>query len=74
MKIGIMGLIVFSDNGIQFNDKNLDFIDEFENAFRNYNDSLFFANGRPPHNAVTNHPRQMSQGDTVCVVIRTSLF
>ena len=69
VEIDIVGLVVFGDDGVQFDDKDLDLIDKFKNPFRDDDYPVVFTHGRPPYDAVADNPGQMPQGHTVTGVI-----
>ena len=56
MKILVVGLIVFRNNGVQLEDKNLDLINKFQDTFRKDNDTVIFPNRGPADNSLTDNP------------------
>ena len=56
MKILIVGSVVIRNDGVQFNDKDLNLIDKFQHAFGDDDDAVIFSGGGSSDNAFTNYP------------------
>ncbi len=64
-----MDSIIICNNFIKLCNKHLNFIDKFQNTFRDDHQSVIFAKCGPPDNNVTDHPGQMAQGHPIGVII-----
>ena len=74
MEIRIVHFVIFSDNGIQFYDKNLYLIDKFQHPFGYHDHTVVFSNSGPLYNAFTKHAGQMPQGHAIGRVIYGSVL
>ncbi len=74
MKIRIMGAVVVRDNGVEFNDKDLDFIDKLKYSLGDDDHPVVLAHRGPAHDSVADHPGDVAQGHPIGGVINGALF
>ena len=55
MEILIVSLIVIGDDGVQLNNKNLNFVNELQDAFRDDDHAVVFPNRGSTKNSITNN-------------------
>ena len=55
MKLFVVGLVVFGNNGVEFNDKHLDFVYELQDTFGKDDNAEVFADFSPAQNGFADH-------------------
>ena len=74
MKILVMSLVVICNNRIQFDNKNLNFIEKLQYALRNDDDAVIFPDGSSSDYTLANNPGKVTQRHTESSVVRLAFL
>ena len=69
MKVPVMCPIVLGDDGVQLDDKNLNFIYEFQHPFGKDDDAVIFAHRCPADDSLADNPGEVPQRHAKGIII-----